>query len=165
MRVIREPSIDVRPEIHYLGIRVRTPMKGMFQVADRLRKQLTNWFSAHAVEPSGPPFLRYHVIDMDGEMDIAVGIPVAASIEPDGHVAPDVLPAGRYASLVYVGHGLPANKTLLNWVHANNLKLDRWDDPAGDAFRCRYEAYLTDWKVEPRKTRWEIELAMKLSDG
>ena len=34
----------------------------------------------------------------------------------------------------------------------------------GDAFGCRYEAYLTDYRLEPRKSVWEVELAIKLSD-
>ena len=33
-----------------------------------------------------------------------------------------------------------------------------------DNFRCRYEMFLTDPKVEPRKTKWSIELAIKLVD-
>jgi len=37
--------------------------------------------------------------------------------------------------------------------------------PAGDAFACRYEAYLTDYQVEPRKTKWQVDLAIKLADG
>ena len=41
---------------------------------------------------------------------------------------------------------------------------DRWSDPKGDAFRARYGTNLTDPAVEPRKTRWEIEVAIKLAD-
>jgi len=73
------------------------------------------------------------------------------------------LPAGRYASLIYVGLGLAANKALQEWIAKNNLRLDKWVDPKGDAFGCRYEAYLTDPKIEPRKKQWQIELVMKLA--
>jgi len=97
-------------------------------------------------------------------MDIEVGAPVATPLPGDDRVRPGLLPAGRYASLIYIGLGLAANKALQEWIHANNLQLDRWTDPKGDAFGCRYEAYLTDPKVEPRKKQWEIELAMKLGD-
>jgi hypothetical protein len=79
-------------------------------------------------------------------------------------VTPGVLPAGRYASLIYVGHGLTGNKTLIEWAKANGIAWDRWDDEKGDAFRSRCETYLTDPKIEPRKTKWEIEVAIKLAD-
>lgn len=39
---------------------------------------------------------------------------------------------------------------------------DRSDDPNGDRFACRYEAYLTDPRTEPRKTKWEVELNIRV---
>ena len=39
---------------------------------------------------------------------------------------------------------------------------DRSDDPNGDRFVCRYEAYLTDPRTEPRKTKWEVELSIRV---
>ena len=92
------------------------------------------------------------------------GMFTATPLPGDGLVKPGLLPAGHYASLIYIGLGLAANKALQEWIRANNLQLDKWTDPKGDAFSCRYEAYLTDPKVEPRKKQWEIELAMKLAD-
>jgi effector-binding domain-containing protein len=164
MTVVSESRIDDRPEQTYLGIRAQTPMKGMFKVVDKLFKELNAWAQQQIVKPAGPPFLRYHVIDMAGEMDVEVGIPVAAALPGDGRVSPGILPAGRYASVVYVGNGYAGNKTLIEWAKANGVLWDRWDNPKGDAFRCRYESFLTDPKTEHRKTRWEIEVAIKLAD-
>ncbi len=101
---------------------------------------------------------------MAREMDIEVGAPIATPLPGEGQVKSGLLPAGRYASLIYIGLGLAANKALLEWIRANKLQLDKWTDPKGDAFGCRYEAYLTDPKVEPRKKQWEIKLVMKLAD-
>jgi effector-binding domain-containing protein len=161
---ISEPQIDERPEKVYMGIRTQTPMKGMFKVVDGLRKELTAWFKAQGAAPAGPPFLRYHIIDMAGEMDIEYGIPVATALAGDQRVTAGVLPAGRYASLIYTGHGLTGNKALIEWAASNGIKWDRWDDAKGDAFRARLETYLTHPKIEPRKTKWEIEVAIKLAD-
>ena len=158
------PRLDYRSEQPYMGIRKQVPMKGMFQVVDKQIKELFKWVNQAGIQPAGPPFLRYHVIDMAGEMDIEVGIPVAAALPGDEVVSAGVLPAGRYASLVYSGNGLTGNKTLIEWARANGLAWDRWDDEKGDAFRSRYESYLTDPKVEPRKTKWEIEVAIKLAE-
>ncbi len=83
----------------------------------------------------------------------------------DERVIADVLPAGRYASLIYSGGGYQGNKALVEWVRANAVPVDRWDTDKGDNFRCRYERFLTDPKVEPRKTKWDIEVAFKLVDS
>jgi hypothetical protein len=76
----------------------------------------------------------------------------------------DVLPAGRYANLIYSGGGISANKALIEWVRAQGMDFDRWDTAQGDNFRSRYECFLTDPKVEPRKSKWKIEVAIKLAD-
>jgi effector-binding domain-containing protein len=163
--MISEPHIEERPERPYLGIRTIAPFRGMFAEVDKLAKALRKWVNTHGIADEGPFFLRYHVIDMAGPMDIELGFMVSAPLPGDERVKPGVLPAGRYASLIYTGSGLAGNKALLNWGKAQGLTWDRWTEPAGDAFRCRYEAYLTDYRVEPRKTKWEIELAIKLAGG
>jgi hypothetical protein len=56
MTSVSEPKIDDRPDEPYLGIRVQTPMKGMFKVADKLRKEPEAWFERQEVETAGPPF-------------------------------------------------------------------------------------------------------------
>ena len=111
-----------------------------------------------------PPFLRYHVIDMKGDMDMEYGIPVAQPLTGSGRMRAAVLPAGRYVSLIYTGGGYQGNKALIEGARAQGLIFDRWDTEQGDNFRCRYEAYLTDRKIEPRKTKWQIEVAIKLAD-
>jgi len=164
MIIIGEPKIDERSEKSYLGIRTRVPMKGMSGTVTLLFKEMANWVKRKDIAPAGPPFLRFHVIDMAGEMDIEVGIPVATTVLADERVCAGVLPAGCYASLIYSGSGLAGNKALIEWAKANHLDWDRWDDARGDAFRCRYESYLTDPRIEPRKTKWEVEVAIKLAD-
>jgi len=164
MTTVGKPKIDERPEQQYMGIRTQTPFKGMFSVVTKLFKEINGWTKKQGIEPAGPPFLRYHVIDMEGDMDIEVGIPVKKPMSGDGRVCPGVLPGGRYASLIYIGNGYTGNKTLIVWAKENGLAWDRWDDPKGDAFHSRYEAYLTDPKIEPRKTKWEVEVAIKLAD-
>jgi effector-binding domain-containing protein len=162
--MIGEPKIDSRPEQVYMGIRTQTTMKGMFKVVDQLRKELFNWQIEQGVEAVGPHFLRYHVIDMAGEMDIEVGIPVTQAPPGSDRIQPGVLPAGRYASLIYSGQGRLGNKTLIEWAKANGIRWDRWDDEKGDAFRARCEFYLTDPKLEHRKSKWDVEVAIKLAD-
>lgn len=159
-----EPKIEYQPEKIYMGIRIQTPFSGMFKELDKIRKQLESWFKAKGVVASEPAFLRYHTIDMQGEMDMEYGIPVSVALEDDGAIKATTLPAGRYVSLIYTGGGYQGNKTLVEWVKKNAIPVDRWDSEKGDTFAARYEQFLTNPKLEPRKTRWEILLAFKLKD-
>jgi hypothetical protein len=163
MTTISKPKIDRRPKINYMGIRILAPFKGMSKEIDRIAKELNAWVGEHKVKPSGAPFLRYHVIDMRGFMDISFCVPVKKSLPDDGNVKADFIPAGKYASLIYSGGGISGNRALIEWVRAQGLEFDRWDTEQGDNFRGRYETFLTDPKVEPRKSKWQIEVAIKLA--
>ncbi len=162
--MIGEPKIDYREQRAYMGLRTIAPFKGMFAEVNKLLKELRLWVKASPVADQGPFFLRYHVIDMNGGMDIEVGFVVTTPLTGDGRVQPGWLPAGRYASLIYTRTGMAANKALIGWAKENGVVWDRWETPTGDAFGCRYEAYLTDYRLEPRKSNWQVELAIKLAD-
>lgn len=159
------PRIEYRGEKHSLGIRTVTPFNGMFAVADQLRKELYKWFKARGIDARGPAFLRYHVIDMAGDMEIEFGIQVPEALPGDERVKPGILPAGHYATLIYQGSGMQGNKALLNWMKDNGIMSDRWADPKGDAFACRCETYLTDPKIEPHKKKWDVDLSIKIAEG
>jgi effector-binding domain-containing protein len=162
--MISEPTIEYREEKLSMGIRTVAPFRGMFAVVDTLLKELRLWVKQQGIADQGPFFLRYHVIDMDGPMDIEVGFMVPAHLPGNGRVKPGVLPAGYYANLTYTGSGMAGNKALIGWAQANGIAWDHWNEAAGDAFRCRYEAYLTDYRLEHRKARWEIDLAIRIAD-
>ena len=164
MTTIGKPKIDQRPKQAYMGIRTMAPFKGMSKVIGKLSDEMNAWVAEHKIKTAGPPFLRFHVIDMRGFMDIEFGFPVRRALPDDGQVKAGVLPAGRYASLVYSGGGISGNRALIEWVRAQGMDFDRWDTEQGDNFRGRYETYLTDPNVEPRKSRWQIEVAIKLAD-
>ncbi|MGN6676227.1 MAG: hypothetical protein ACTHKL_00400, partial [Streptosporangiaceae bacterium] len=81
----------------------------------------------------------------------------------DERVTQAVLPAGEYATLTYRDHARRANGALIDWAAANDVRLDSHVEPDGDRFACRYEAYLTDPFTEPRKTKWEVELNIRVA--
>lgn len=164
MTTIGKPKIDTRPKQVYMGIRTIAPFKGMSKVVDRISKELNAWVDEHKIKTAGPPFLRFHVIDMRGFMEISYAVPVHKALPDAGDIKADELPAGRYASLIYSGGGISANRALIEWVRAKGMDFDRWDTEQGDNFRGRYESYLTDPKVEPRKSKWKIEVAIKLAE-
>src|SRR5687768_17189714 len=160
-----EPKLDDRTEQPYMGIRTQVPMRQFKNVIPQFLDELFAWLGKQGVEPAGAPFMRYHVINMAGNMDVELGVPVASALSGDGRVSAGAIPAGRYATLVYSGvTGITGNKALVEWAAKNNIKWDRWDDENGDAFRSRVEYFLTDPAEEPDKKKWETEVAIRLAD-
>jgi effector-binding domain-containing protein len=164
VEIVAGPEVVTRPETACVGIRVVTPFRGMLAKRDELMAELLGWLDDRKVGAQGPLFLRLHVIDMNGPMDLEVGLVTADVVEGDDRVRAGVLPGGRYASLTYVDHARRANGTLLDWAATSGVRLDRWDGPTGDHFACRYEAYLTDPRSEPRKTKWHVQLNIRVAD-
>jgi len=163
--MISKPKLEDRTEQPYIGMRTQVPISKIKQIIPQFLGELFGWLGKHSIAPAGAPFIRYHVIDMAGSMDVELGVPVAAGVQGDDRIARGVIPSGRYASLVYSGvTGITANKKLLEWAARNNIKWDRWDDPNGDAFRSRVEYFLTDPAEQPDRKKWETEVAIKLAD-
>ncbi len=155
MDVLEPPRVVERPEQDYLGIRVVTPFRGMLSKRNELIDELGAWLLERDVDDLGLFFLRLHVIDMAGPMDLEVGVMTPGPL--DG--------ASRYATLTYRNHSLRANRALLEWVAEQGITLDRRDVAEGDHFGCRYEAFHTDPRTEPRKTKWEVELNLRIADA
>ena len=107
---------------------------GMLAVRDGLMREIRSWSDDHRVD-LGPLFMRLHVVDMAGDMDIEVGAVADVPPLPDGRIRRGELPAGRYATLTYVDHAIRANRHLFEWTDTASLTLDRRATPAGgDAF-------------------------------
>ena len=162
MEIIDGPAVAVRPERHCVGIRLITPFRGMFAVRDKLMAELYSWADGRGIA-YGHTFFRLHVVDMEGPMDVEVGVITDAAVPGDDRVRAEVLPAGRYATLTYVNHARRANGALRDWAQEQGLTLDTEDTAEGERFGCRYEAYLTDPRSERMKTKWQVELAIRLA--
>jgi effector-binding domain-containing protein len=158
--IVSGPELQQRPEVATLGIRETVPFRTMLANRDRMLAELIQWLAEHNVEPAGPFFLRLHVVNMEGLMQVEVG--VASDHAGDGRVQARSLPEGDFAVLAYRAKSMAANKLLHAWIREQGLVLDTQQHPAGEAFASRCETYLTDPRTEPRKTRWVVELAFKV---
>jgi effector-binding domain-containing protein len=163
--MITKPTLEEREAQHYVGIRTQVPLKDLKKIIPAFLDELFAWLRKEGIAPAGAPFIRYHVIDMAGSMDVELGVPVASAVAGDGRVAPGMIPAGRYAALVYSGvTGIKGNNALLDWAAKTGIRWDRWKDPRGDAFGARVEYFLTDPAEEPDRKKWETEVAIRLAD-
>lgn len=165
MEIVEAARVEERPAIPYVGIRVITPFRGMLATRDRLLAEARDEIKEAGIGTVGYGFLRLHVIDMGGAMDLEAGYFTAEPARSAGpRLRPGWMAAGRYATMTYRDHARRANQALQDWARENGLVLDRRTVPEGDEFGCRYEAFWTDPAVEPRKTRWTVELAILLAE-
>jgi effector-binding domain-containing protein len=160
------PEIVTRPEQPYAAIRVRVSMADLAAVVPPLNQEVFAWLGERGVSPAGAPFWKYNVIDMAAKLEIEAGVPVAVAVAGDDRVVTGVLPAGRYATLIHVGHPselVAATGALLDWAAGQGLAFDVTPGDDGEVWACRLENYLTDPSQEPDMSKWVTELAFKLA--
>ncbi len=162
--IIGPVSIVEKPERAYLGIRFETPFDGMFALVTKALKELRKWSKENSLTEEGPYFLRYYLTDMKGIMDVEVGLMTNSGLIGQERIKPGSLPKGKYATLVYRGNGLRGNQALMKWAADHGITFDPLVVGKAELYTCRYEAYLTDYRIEPRKLLWDVELSIKIAD-
>jgi effector-binding domain-containing protein len=159
------PRIVERDDQPYLGITTTTDIEHFDEILASLR-ELFGWFAERGLTPVGAPFFRYNVVEMPGTLEVEVGVPVGPGTPGDGRVTPGVLPAGRYASLTYVGPPddlARVTAELLDWGAARGLAWDVSTVDGQERWGSRLEIYHTDPAVQPDMAKWETELAFRIA--
>lgn len=172
MTIVTGPEVVPRPEIHYVAFRDRIPFKGLATHTAAMHGELARWLQSHPVDTTGSQFLRLHVIDLSDRVTVSVAAPVAnsdvamaaADAAQDARIVADVVPAGRYATLTYMNHGVKANLTLTKWCAAQGFEIERLRDETGNTFLARLETLVTDPAQEPRASRQHVRLDFKIAD-
>ena len=164
--MITEPKVEDRDAQPYVAMRTQATMQALDTAIPQRLGEVFAWLAQQGVAPAGAPFARYLVIDMEALLDIEVGVPVATALSGGDRISAGVLPAGRYASLVYTGidNGIKANWALLKWGVEKGLVWDTWKTEQGDAFGARLESFLTNPDEEPDRAKWETEVAIRLAE-
>jgi effector-binding domain-containing protein len=160
------PDITQRAAQPYAGISTWVIPAALGSVADRI-PEIFGWLGARGITPAGPPFFRYHVIDMERQLLVEAGVPVASAVEDDGEIRGGTLPAGRFAVLTHTGAPdtlVAPTSALLDWAEARGLAFDVSHTDAGEKWGCRLENYLTDPAEQPDTRKWQTELAFRLAD-
>lgn len=162
----QQPEIVHREPQRYASIGGIVTMDQVGAIADRF-PEVFDAVARHGRAPSGAPFLRYRVIDMDRELQIEACVPVDASMSADDVVTIDTLPGGRYAVASHRGHfdGLAdVTERLLGWAKEQVLQWDSVVSDDGEVWAGRVEIYETDPSAEPDPANWVTTLAFKLAD-
>lgn len=167
--MITEPKLEQRGEQPYVAIRSRVKMNEIASLPP-LWGEVFGWLASKGIAPTGAPFWMYRIVDMEDKLEIDTAVPVATPVEGDGRVIAGMIPAGRYATLIYTGpyegDGLMnATRDLLAWADEKGIVWDKWQSGAtGEGWRARIEHYITDPAEEPDPQKWQTELAFKLAD-
>ena len=161
------PKIIERPAQPYVAMRrlVQVPFG---PVIDATMPKLFKWIGDHRVEPSGPPFFKYNVIDMTKELEIEFGVPTATVLPADADVVTGTIPAGRYATLTYHGHYdnlVEVTSVLIGWARLHQIDFDMEETPKGDKFAARLEIYPNDPREVTNPEDWETVLMFKVRDS
>src|ERR1700685_3081997 len=116
MEIVEPARVEERPEIPYVGIRVITPFRGMLAERDRLLAEARAGIKEAVIETVGYGFLRLHVIDMDGPMNLEAGYFTAGPAHTDHpRLRPGSMAAGCYAVMKYQDHARRAKQALQDW--------------------------------------------------
>jgi hypothetical protein len=126
------------------------------------------WLEKQGVALAGTPFIRYNVIDMERELDVEIGWPVAIRMMGEEPISAGVFPAGRYATAIHTGpydELMAATASLLDWAEKHGIVWDCWPTDKGEAWGARFEFYPTDPVADPDPAKWQTELVFKLADS
>ena len=162
----QQPELVERAAQPYVAIQQFVTMQTLGEVLPRLHPEVFDWLGARGIAPVGAPFWKYNVVNMDRQLDVEVGVPVATATGGDDRVRAGVLPTGRYATLRHIGHpdGLAdATARLLSWAAEQGLAWDLTETSDGARWGARLEIYETDPAQEPDMTRWQTQLAFRLA--
>jgi effector-binding domain-containing protein len=91
-----------RSEQPTLVVRTRASVERLPQVLGPAWGSVMAHASKLGAEPSGPPFVAYHNMDMK-DLDLEIGLPFARPMDGEGDVLSARLPAGQAVETVHVG--------------------------------------------------------------
>jgi effector-binding domain-containing protein len=124
-----------------LAIRTRASVQLLPQVLGTAWGTIMKYTGRIGVQPSGPPFVAYHNMDMQ-DLDLEIGFPFVEKLRGEGEVLAGEIPAGEAAGCLHVGpydQVGAAYEALQKWMAANG------HTPSGVA----YEFYLNDPQSTP----------------
>lgn len=160
--LMTEPTIESRPERPYVAITRRVSMESFASVVPALLGQVFGWLTDAGIEPARPPFFRYALINMPGQMEISAGVPIPAAVAGDGGVEAGTIPAGRYVTAMHTGHPselMEATGRLLEWAEAAGVTWAMHPESDGEHWDGRFEFYFDSPDDQPDMTKWRTELA------
>jgi effector-binding domain-containing protein len=164
--MLAEPVVVQRADQPYVAIKALVTMAELGAVVPPLNREVFGWLAARGAAATGAPFWKYHVIDMERQLEVEAGVAVAVAVPGDDRVLAGVIPGGQYATVRYTGHPMglyDATAALLEWAAGQGLAWDVSETEDGERWGARLEIYESDPAQEPDMDKWVTELAFRLA--
>ena len=147
-----------------VSIRATIPVADLGQHQGERLEALTAYLRRRGVQPSGPPFVRYHTFG-EIETDVELGIPVVEPVPGEGRIASGELPGGPAVSTSHIGSHASlgdAYARLAAWIEAHGRERNGpswevyyWIDPSGDPGAAAW----------PDPSGWRTELVQPVAES
>src|SRR5690349_17515615 len=79
--MLDEPHVIERSAQPYVGIRSEVTMQTLGPKLVPLHPKVFAWLGERHTSPTGPPFWKYNVIDMERRLEVEVGLPIDAEMD------------------------------------------------------------------------------------
>jgi effector-binding domain-containing protein len=146
-------EIKDQPSQPTLSVRARAAVQDLPVVFGKAFGSIGQLLSEIGEEPAGMPFAAYFNMDMQN-LDLEIGFPVKKKLPGKGEIQASEIPAGKYASTMYVGPYdkiQPAYEALLAYAKEKGFEYAN----------IAYEFYYDGPEVPPEKTRTMIVFPVK----
>lgn len=136
-----ECKIEMRAAQPTLFIRAQIPVSELPHLLGRSYGAIGAYLGERGVEPSGPPFVAYHNMDMEN-LDVSAGFTAAQPLPGYGEIQAGEIAAGKYATCLYTG---PYSGLSEPYAALNSFIQEQGLEPSG----LVYEFYLNDPNETP----------------
>ena len=158
------PKVVEREATHYAAVaaEVRMPFG---EAIGPLMDEAAGYL-ASAGGSFGPAVFRYELIDMP-RLEMQFGFVTPQPVAGNSRVKPGVLPAGKYATVTYVGpyDDLESvTAVVIGWAKQKGIEWDSTPAASGERFAARFEIYHNGPMDEPDPQKWETEVWIKTKD-
>ncbi|MEO8151529.1 MAG: GyrI-like domain-containing protein [Rhizobacter sp.] len=162
---ISTPRLEQRNEQPCVFIRAHVRMGEIGPQVPALVPKLFDWVGLRGVKQDGPVFFRYNVVDMDGLMEIDVGMAVKEAAAGDAQVKAGVIPGGTYLTMRHTGHPselMEATGAFLDWGNKHSVVWRKQPRGNAEVWDARFEFYIDGPDTQPDMTKWRTDLAFQV---
>ncbi len=161
------PKIEHCEAHPYAAVRLQVPIPFGTYLQPAWSK-VHNWIKAQGLA-HGPAIIRYLTTDMSTKLDMDVGFVMDKAIPGGDGVVTGVLPAGPYATLIYIGSyrgkGIyKANVAIIEWAQANGIVWKTSQVNGKEWWESRVEWYFNDPAVDPDPKSYKTELTFMVQE-